>query len=385
MMVAPRRMTWQLVLVLLACAGFTAAHPADAALREPTTRVSKAGASKAGASKVALARMKAPVPKLPARDGDGQLADEGEDAVAAAAGARGGGLVVMARSLVSALLRLCLKLLGMDAMLAAPAAPAATAAPAVRARAVEQEDDEPDEEITGGGDDTSAAEPAEATPPAAAKSRLRSLLGERAKPAAPADEADDVGGGGGSGRLLSAQAQQLVAFGLSEKFAEVTAERMAAGGKRAADLGTPWARRLVAQLVQLRGKDRDPLVRVMPPAQLREWVVELTGAPGSLYEGERYKLQFQFDRSYPTSPPKVRFLRPVPKHEHIYSDGKICLNILYSDWKPEMTVLGVSQSLISMMASAAEKKRPPDNAATIMSSIHQDPSKMSWIFHDEKC
>ena len=25
---------------------------------------------------------------------------------------------------------------------------------------------------------------------------------------------------------------------------------------------------------------------------------------------------------------KVRFLRPAPVHEHIYSDGKICLNIL---------------------------------------------------------
>ena len=31
-------------------------------------------------------------------------------------------------------------------------------------------------------------------------------------------------------------------------------------------------------------------------------------------------------------------MRPAPVHEHIYSDGKICLNILYSDWEPKMDV-----------------------------------------------
>ena len=31
-------------------------------------------------------------------------------------------------------------------------------------------------------------------------------------------------------------------------------------------------------------------------------------------------------------------MRPAPVHEHIYSDGKICLNILYSDWESKMDV-----------------------------------------------
>lgn len=298
------------------------------------------------------------------------------------------------RSLVRALLRLCLKLLGMDALLAAPAAAARSASGAVGSNSADEEpgaEAESEAEATdaaaaagaaGGGEARAAGEQA---PAAAGKGRLQSLLGAR-RPAAGSGGADEEAGEADGGALaLSPQAQHLVHLGFSPKFAQAMHERMTAGGKRPADLNTPWARQLLRQLAQMRGSDRDPLVRVQPPAQLSEWVVEVTGAPGSLYEGERYKLQFNFDRSYPTTPPRVRFLRPVPKHEHVYSDGKICLNILYSDWKPEMTALGVSQSLISMMASASEKKRPPDNAATIMNSIHQDPSKMQWIFHDDKC
>lgn len=209
------------------------------------------------------------------------------------------------------------------------------------------------------------------TPGAKAGGRLSTLLSEGA---------DDAAVGGGE-----CGDDPLEDVGLSTKFATAMRQRMSSSGHLDVDLSSPWARTLLKQLSQLRGKDRDPLIRVQPPSNLAEWIVEITGAPGSIYDGEKYKLQFNFDKTYPKTPPRVRFLRPPPKHEHIYSDGKICLNILYSDWKEEMTVLGVSQSLISMMASATEKKRPPDNAATIMSSIHQDPTKMQWLFHDDHC
>lgn len=373
---------WALAM-LASCVA--AERPAEAAGHEPSRTLRTDG------SKVNLSRMRGPKPKLAsapmeAEEGEGEEDDEEGGAVADSRGKDG--LVVFIRRLVRALLRFCLKLLGMDALLAAPAAtPAAAIAGASTSSATPSAAaNEPKavEEEGAGAAVTPGSKEASATGASPGKSRLQSLLGAKRAPAGATDD-DAAGEEDGAARALSPQAQHLVHVGFSPKFAEAMSQRMSAGGKRPPDLNTPWARHLLQQLVQLRGKDRDPLVRVQPPAQLSEWVVEVTGAPGSLYEGERYKLQFNFDRSYPASPPRVRFLRPVPKHEHVYSDGKICLNILYSDWKPEMTVLGVSQSLISMMASAVEKKRPPDNAATIMNSIHQDPSKMQWIFHDDKC
>ena len=85
------------------------------------------------------------------------------------------------------------------------------------------------------------------------------------------------------------------------------------------------------------------------------------------------------DASTPTTrvqPPEVT--RPAPMHEHIYSDGKICLNILYNDWKPQQDI---TLSLRSMLSSA----RPPDNDSTVVMSQGQKTRNMQWEFHDDKC
>jgi len=38
---------------------------------------------------------------------------------------------------------------------------------------------------------------------------------------------------------------------------------------------------------------------------LYRWVVDVTGAAGTLYEGERFKLQFKFGARYPFDSPEV--------------------------------------------------------------------------------
>ena len=90
---------------------------------------------------------------------------------------------------------------------------------------------------------------------------------------------------------------------------------------------------------------------------LTDWVVKLVGAKGTVYEGETYRLRVRFHADYPSQPPEVTFMRPAPVHEHIYSDGKICLNILYNDWNPKMDVKSLCLSLLSMLSSAKKKSR----------------------------
>ena len=118
---------------------------------------------------------------------------------------------------------------------------------------------------------------------------------------------------------------------------------------------------------------------------LTDWVVKLVGAPNTVYDGEIYRLRIRFHPDYPTQPPEVTFMRPAPMHEHIYSDGKICLNILYNDWKPEQDAKSISLSLRSMLSSAKKKKRPPDNDSTVVMSQGQKTRNMQWEFHDDKC
>ena len=50
-------------------------------------------------------------------------------------------------------------------------------------------------------------------------------------------------------------------------------------------------------------------------------------------------------------------------HPHIYSNGHICLSILYAEWSPALTISKVCLSILSMMSSCAEKAKPPGDGA----------------------
>uniref|UniRef100_A0A6V7QRT5 UBC core domain-containing protein n=1 Tax=Ananas comosus var. bracteatus TaxID=296719 RepID=A0A6V7QRT5_ANACO len=72
-----------------------------------------------------------------------------------------------------------------------------------------------------------------------------------------------------------------------------------------------------------------------PTDNLQRWVIEVLGAPGTLYANETYQLQVDFPEHYPMEAPQVIFLHPAPLHPHIYSNGHICLDILYDSWSQQ--------------------------------------------------
>ncbi|KAK6751512.1 hypothetical protein RB195_003107 [Necator americanus] len=102
-------------------------------------------------------------------------------------------------------------------------------------------------------------------------------------------------------------------------------------------------------------------------ADLKQLRVDVTGAAGTSYEGEKFSLQFRFTQQYPVNSPEVMYVgENIPVHPHVYSNGHICLSILSEDWTPAMSVQTVCLSILSMLSSAREKKRPPDNASSRM-------------------
>lgn len=131
-------------------------------------------------------------------------------------------------------------------------------------------------------------------------------------------------------------------------------------------------RRLAKELAQLATEPPNGMLidEKQIITNLRIWNVELEGARGTLYEGERFTLQFRFDDQYPFSSPDVMFVGDnIPVHPHIYSNGHICLSILTDDWTPALSVQSVCLSILSMLSSCKEKKRPPDNSKLLV-KIH---------------
>jgi len=116
---------------------------------------------------------------------------------------------------------------------------------------------------------------------------------------------------------------------------------------------------------------------------LAEWTVDVTGASGTLYEGETFKLQFKFGSRYPFDSPEVVFVAPnIPVHPHVYSNGHICLSILTEDWSPALSVQSVCLSIVSMLSSCKDKKRPVDNTFYVK-TCHDNPKKTRWWYHDD--
>jgi ubiquitin-conjugating enzyme E2 W len=116
---------------------------------------------------------------------------------------------------------------------------------------------------------------------------------------------------------------------------------------------------------------------------LAMWTVDVSGAAGTLYEGETFKLQFKFGSHYPFDSPEVVFLAPnIPLHPHVYSNGHICLSILTDDWSPALSVQSVCLSIVSMLSSCKDKKKPFDDTFYVQMS-HDKPQKTGWWYHDD--
>ncbi|KAI7875944.1 ubiquitin-conjugating enzyme [Lichtheimia hyalospora FSU 10163] len=143
-----------------------------------------------------------------------------------------------------------------------------------------------------------------------------------------------------------------------------------------------YSKRLSKELRDLAANPPEG-VSVEDANDFKRWKLRICGAPGTLYEGEEFDLEFRFTPEYPLESPEVLFVQPrVPIHPQIYSNGHICLNILYKDWSPVQTVAQVCLSIQSMLSSCAKKERPPDNDLYVKSA-HASPKKTAWAFHDE--
>ncbi|KAJ2735336.1 hypothetical protein H4R23_002229 [Coemansia sp. Cherry 401B] len=113
-------------------------------------------------------------------------------------------------------------------------------------------------------------------------------------------------------------------------------------------------KRLMGELKRMEAEP-PALMNLMSCENLDMWVVTMAGAEDTLYAGEHFTLRFRFPDNYPFEAPEVVFMGDVPVHPHIYSNGHICLSILYTQWSPALSVESVCLSILSMLSSCTQK------------------------------
>ncbi|KJP85151.1 hypothetical protein AK88_05216 [Plasmodium fragile] len=147
-------------------------------------------------------------------------------------------------------------------------------------------------------------------------------------------------------------------------------------------LGGLSKRRLEKERLELLNENENTIKLIQEYSD--KWIIQIKGAENTLYSNETFKMQFKFTEKYPIESPEVIFIGEPPIHPHIYSNGHICLSILYDHWSPVLSVNSICLSIISMLSSCTKKRKPIDDMLYCSAGPKVSPKNMRWMFHDDK-
>lgn len=106
-------------------------------------------------------------------------------------------------------------------------------------------------------------------------------------------------------------------------------------------------KRLAGELAKLKKEDLDG-IDINPTDSMLIWMANIKGPPNTPYEKGSWNLVIRFSEDYPIKAPSVKFLENI-YHPNIYKDGKICVDILQSNWSPAMSIEKVLYSIRSLL------------------------------------
>lgn len=81
---------------------------------------------------------------------------------------------------------------------------------------------------------------------------------------------------------------------------------------------------------------------------LFKWEATIIGPKGTSYEDGVFKLNIQFSDDHPFTPPVVTFVTPI-YHLNIAPKGKICMDLLTTEWSPILTISKVLVAILSLL------------------------------------
>lgn len=113
-------------------------------------------------------------------------------------------------------------------------------------------------------------------------------------------------------------------------------------------MASPATRRLLKDLQKIQ-KEEDNGINATPQEEnLFTWEAIIEGPEKTPWEGGLFELKLEFNENYPSKAPNVSFVTEV-FHPNVYSDGRICLDILMNQWSPVYDVWAILTSIRSLL------------------------------------
>ena len=102
---------------------------------------------------------------------------------------------------------------------------------------------------------------------------------------------------------------------------------------------------------KLLNEDKVPGINaIQNPSNFRIFLVSIEGPAGTPYEGGFFEADLMLPEDYPMSPPKI-LMRTKIWHPNIDMQGRICLDILKTNWTPALQIRSVLLSLQALLSA----------------------------------
>jgi ubiquitin-conjugating enzyme E2 A len=154
-------------------------------------------------------------------------------------------------------------------------------------------------------------------------------------------------------------------------------------------MSTPCRRRLMRDFKRLQ---TDPPVGVTAtphPDNIMIWNAVIFGPEDTPFEDGTFRLELQFNETYPNNPPEVKFLTRM-FHPNVYRTGHLCLDILQNRWSPTYDVAAVLTSIQSLLHDPNPSSPANAQAAQMYTSNRKEYERIvretveeSWMDGEE--
>jgi peroxin-4 len=122
------------------------------------------------------------------------------------------------------------------------------------------------------------------------------------------------------------------------------------------------ATRILKELRAAKTDNSDDLWLETKEENIREWV----GVLKAPYEGHYFHIAISIPEGYPIDPPTARFLTPVFHPNVHFKDGKVCLDILKTEWTPAWNIQSLCTAVSLLLSSPAPESSLNILAGTLL-------------------